>query len=156
MAEHLRAQIRSAVTALLRAAAPTGTYVFATRRIPLTVDQLPALLVYTLAEDIAVDSMSGPRFLSRDLDLVIEGVAQDNASLDSVLDAMAVVIETELGTALNTPGSALRGLVRAGDLVRTEIGMRPPQSPDEAGTGHVVTTFRLNYRTRSNNPTVNI
>lgn len=155
MAEHLRAQIRTAVTALLRTAAPTGTFVFATRRIPLTVDQLPALLVYTLSEDSTAETMAGPRFLSRDLDLVVEGVAQDNASLDSVLDTMAIIVETALGTALADPASPLRGLVRAGDMVRTEIGMRPPQSPDEAGTGHVVTTFRLNYRTRGNDPTIN-
>lgn len=156
MALHLRAQIRAAVTALLRTAAPTGTHVYTTRRMPLAAEHLPALLVYTLAEDSAVESMSGPRFLSRDLDLVIECVAQDNDTIDATLDAMTVTVETAIVSALDDATSSIRTLARAGSLVRTEIGMRPPQSPDEAGTGHAVLTFRLNYRTRGNNPTVNV
>jgi hypothetical protein len=156
MADHLRAAIRAAVVTLLRAAAPYGTRVFATRRMPLQAEHLPALLVYTLSEDSAVETMTPPRFLSRDLDLVIECVAQDNDALDGTLDGMAVTVETAMATALDDPSSPLRALARAGSLSRTEIGMRPPQAPDEAGTGHAVLTFRVNYRTRGNNPTSNI
>lgn len=155
MADHMRNQIRDAVVTVLRGTAPSRMRVFAMRRMPLAAEHLPALLVYTLAEDSAVETMSGPRYLSRDLDLVVEGVTQDNDTLEDSLDQLAAIIEARLGTALNDPTSALRGLARAGSLVRTEIGMRPPQSPDEAGTGHIVTTFRVNYRTRSDNPEVN-
>jgi len=155
MAEHVRARIRDAVVAVLRGTVPNRMRVYPMRRMPLQAEQLPALLVYTLAEDAAVETMSGPRFMARDLDLVVEGVAQDNDDLEAELDRLAVIIETRLGAALNDPASTLRGLARAGGLVRTEIGMRPPQSPDEAGTGHIVTTFRVNYRTRSDNPELN-
>jgi hypothetical protein len=155
MAEHVRTRIRDAVVAVLRGTAPNKMRVYPMRRMPLQADQLPALLVYTLAEDAAVETMSGPRFLARDLDLVVEGVAQDNDELEAALDRLAVIIETRLGTAFSDPSSGLRSLARAGNLVRTEIGMRPPQSPDEAGTGHIVTTFRVNYRTRSENPELN-
>lgn len=155
MAGHVRTQIRDEVVKLLRGTAPSRMRVFAMRRMPLQAEQLPAILVYTLAEDAAVETMSGPRFLSRDLDLVVEGVAQDNDTLEDTLDSLAVEIESRLGVAFNTPSSALRSLARAGSLVRTEIGMRPPQSPDESGTGHIVTTFRVNYRTRSDNPETN-
>lgn len=155
MASHIRTQIRDEVVKLLRGVAPTRMRVFAMRRMPLQAEQLPAILVYTLAEDAAVETMSGPRFLSRDLDLVVEGVAQDNDTLEDTLDTLAATIEQRLGAAFNDAESTLRGLARTGNLIRTEIGMRPPQSPDEAGTGHVVTTFRVNYRTRTDNANAN-
>jgi hypothetical protein len=155
VASHLRTQIRDEVVKLLRGVAPNKMRVFAMRRMPLQAEQMPAILVYTLAEDAAVESMSGPRFLSRDLDLVVEGVAQDNDALEDTLDALAAAIEQRIGTAFSDVESPLRGLARTGNLVRTEVGMRPPQSPDEAGTGHIVTTFRVNYRTRTDNPNTN-
>ena len=155
MSAHLRNQIRDAVVSLLRGARLTGARVYPTRRFPLQPEHLPALLVYTLAEDAGPETIGSPRFLSRDLDLVIEGVAQDNDTLDGLLDSLADVIETRLGAALEDPASALRGLVRTGALQRTEIVVRPPQQPDEAGTGHIVLTYRVNYRTRSNDPKLN-
>lgn len=153
MAEHIRAQIRSAVVTALRGATAAGNRVFATRRTPLQAEHLPAVLVYALSEDSAVETMSGPRFMSRDLELVIEAVAQDNVALDATLDGLAADIEEALGSAFSNPASPLRQLARAGGLSRTQIGLRSPQSPDEAGTGHVALTYRVNYRTRSENPT---
>lgn len=155
MADHLRAQIRAAAVAALSGTTAAGTRVYATRRTPLQAEQMPAVLVYALAEDAAAETMAPPRVLSRWLDLVIEGVAQDNTALDLTLDALASEIETVIGGALANPASPLRALARAGDLSRTEVGLRPPQSPDEAGTGHIVLTYRVNYRTRSDNPTTN-
>lgn len=154
MAGHVRSQIREAVAKLLAGAPLAGTRVYASRRFPLAAENLPAILVYTLAEDAAIETMTPPRFLSRDLDLVIEGVAQENSNLDAVLDQLAVGIEVRLGTAFETPGSPLMEIARSGVLQRTEIGFRPSQNADEAGTGHVVLTWRVNYRTRSKDPTL--
>jgi hypothetical protein len=154
MAGHVRAQIRDAVAKLLTGAPLAGTRVYASRRFPLAAENLPALLVYTLAEDAAIETMSPPRFTSRDLDLVIEGVAQENKDLDAVLDQLAVAIETRLGDAFENPNSSLGQLVRNGVLQRTEVGFRPAQNADEAGTGHIVLTWRVNYRTRSKDPTL--
>lgn len=156
MTAHLRTEIRNAAVAALLGTSVAATRVFATRRTPLQAEQLPAILIYALAEDSAAETMAAPRFLSRDLDLVVEGVAQNNATLDTLLDEMADAIEGRLGAAFADPASGLRQWVRAGGLVRTEIGMRPPQTPDEAGTGHIILTFRVNYRTRSDNPKTNI
>lgn len=153
MPAHIRAQIRAAAVTALSGATDAGTRVYATRRTPLQSEQIPAVLVYALAEDAGVETMSAPRFLSRELDLVIEGVAQDTEGLDETLDGLATQIEAAIGAAFANAASPLRQLARAGDLTRTEIGLRPPQSPDEAGTGHVVLTYRVNYRTRSDNPT---
>jgi hypothetical protein len=152
---HLRTEIRDAVTALLAGAPLAGTRVYANRRFPLEPDKLPALLVYTMSEDSSVETMTPPRFLSRDLDLVVEAVAQDNLQLDAVLDQLADAIEVRMGAAINDVAGPLRQLVRAGSLVRTEVGFRPPAQPDEAGTGHIVLTFRVNYRTRFDNPKLN-
>lgn len=156
MSDHLRTQIRVGAVNALMGATAAGTRVYATRRTPLQTEQLPAVLVYALAEDAAAETMSSPRFLSRELDLVIEGMAQDNDAIDVVLDGLADEIETRLGAIFADPASELRQMARAGSLVRTEIGLRPPQTPDEAGTGHIVLTYRVNYRTRSDNPKINI
>lgn len=155
MTDHVRAQIRAATVAALKGItglSGIGRRVYATRRLPLQTEHLPALLVYALAEESAPETLSGPRFLNRDLDLLVEGVAQDNDDLDAVLDEIAAAAETILGAALANPASALRQIVRAGSLAGTQIGLRPPQAPDELGTGHVVLTYRVNYRTRSENP----
>lgn len=155
MADHLRATIRAAVADILLEAAIAGKRVYVTRRTPLAAELLPAILVYAMTEDARPETLSGPRWLSRDLDLVIEGVAQDNASIDATLDKLAQGIETALGAAMANSQSPLRQLVRGGDLVRTQIALGAPQKPDEAGTGHIVLTYRVNYRTRSSDPTTN-
>lgn len=155
MTEHVRAQIRQATVMALQGIVGLGGIgkrVYATRRLPLQSEHLPAILVYALSEESTPETLSGPRFLSRSLDLLIEGVAQDTETLDATIDEIAAAAETVMGTALADPGGPLRQLVRAGALVSTQIGLRPPQSQDEAGTGHVVLTYRVNYRTRSENP----
>ncbi len=155
MTEHVRAQIRNATVKALQGISGLGGIgkrVYATRRLPLQAEHIPALLVYAIAEDSTPETLSGPRFLSRTLDLLVEGVAQDNDALDAVLDEIAAAAETIIGAALADPASPLRQLVRGGALVTTQIGFRPPQSQDEAGTGHIVLTYRVNYRTRSENP----
>lgn len=155
MTEHVRAQIRAATAKALRAIAGTygvGSRVFVTRRIPLQAEHLPALLVYTLSEQSEAETLSGPRYLSRDLDLLIDVVAQDTTDLDTILDEIAAAVETCMGAAFADPASDLRQLLRAGGLVSTRLGVDPPATPDELGTGHAVLTYRVNYRTRSENP----
>jgi len=154
MAAHMRTQIRDAVVDLLIGAAITAKRVYPTRRTPLGAESLPAVLVYTMSEDSQPETLSSPRWLSRDLELMVEAVAQDNAAIDDTLDALAQKIEAAMGGALANVAGPLRQMVRGGDLARTQIGLRPG-NPDEKGTGHIVLTYRLNYRTRSDNPTTN-
>lgn len=157
MSDHARKQIRAATVSVLQTItglSSIGQHVFPTRRMPLQDEHLPALLVYTTTEASAAETLSGPRHLSRDLDLLIEGVAQDTTQIDAVLDDIAAAVETAMGAAFADPTSTLRQLLRVGTLVNTQVGFRPPQSQDEAGTGHIVLTYRVNYRTRSENPTL--
>lgn len=157
MTDHVRTQIRLATVTALQAItglSSIGSHVFPTRRMPLQPEHFPAILVYTTTEESSAETLSGPRSLSRNLDLVIEGVAQDTSTIDATLDAIAVAIETAMGAAFADPTSPLRQLLRAGTLVNTQIGFTKGSTQDEAGTGHVILTYRVNYRTRSENPTL--
>ena len=154
MSDHLRRQIRDAAAAVLAGLATTGTRVHPSRRHPFQKHELPALAIYTVAEESALETMGAVSHLSREVDLVVEGVIQVNSTtaLDDELDQIAAEVETALGSAIKNKASALRQLIRGGYLSRTQAALQPAKEA-ELRTGSVVLTWRVNYRTRSDDPT---
>lgn len=85
------------------------------------------------------------RTLTRELDLVIEVVAQVNVTLDDDLDTIAVEIETALGA---NPALGFSGPVDSW-LKSTQVALR---KDGEKETGGLVMTYGVMYRTTQSNP----
>lgn len=154
MADHLRRRIRDEIAAVLDGLATTGTNVFPSRRYPFQAEDLPGIAIYTAEEASGLETMGTPAHLVRDLDLIVEAVTQveDATALDDTLDLMATEIETAIGTAVKDRTSVLRGLIRSAVLTRTQIALQPAKEA-ELRTGSIVLTYRVTYRTRSDDPT---
>ena len=153
MADHIRAQIRDAIVAVLDAySTPAWNAVHPSRRHVFQTEELPALAVYATTETSEPENIGATRHIARIAEVVIEGVVIDNDMLDETLDALARDVETAMGTAVMNRSSDLRGLVRDAVLVRTEIGLQSAKNSEQK-TGHVAMTYRVNYRTRLDDPT---
>lgn len=157
MADHLRKQIRDAARETLLGLYTTGPNVHLSRRKAfISDDQLPALCVYTVAEESGVETMGAARRMRRDLDLVIEIVVAANDGMDDLIDLIAAEVEV----AMQTTGKGLiwgrsdggtEGLAYDAVLVRTAIGLHPDQQPAFA-TGFGMLVYRVPYRSAAADP----
>lgn len=89
---HPRKQIRDAVVDRLKDRTPVGSRVFGNRVRPLFGEELPAILVYTLAEK-SDHRQTAPRELQRILRLGIEIAARADEGLDDLLDEISLRVE---------------------------------------------------------------
>lgn len=140
---HARRAIRDAAVQALTGLLTTGANVHATRLYPIEAAGLPALCIYTLAEESGFDTMSPSRKLLRRLELAVEIVAQVNDTLDDALDAIALEVEQILGTNFTLGGTA-----KDCELQSTKITVR---GEGEKQTGSAVLIFGITYRTPANN-----
>jgi len=142
---HVRTQIRNAVVTALTNLATIGTNVHPSRLWPLQQTDLPALLVYTVSDQVDYErsTIGRPRLLWRDLDLVVEARATGATGLDDILDQ----IESEVTTALNLDPT-LGGLSKDIDFAGAEIDFDQAEQP--VGTNKM--TFRMAYRHREDDP----
>ena len=146
---HHRKVIRDAVVTALTGLATTGSSVYPTRTYPLDEAKLPALCVYTISEDSAVDSMKvSTRGLRRSLELAVEGIAVNNGALDEALDQIALEVETAIGA-----DPTFAGKCYDCTLSQTRISVRGGESQKEIGS--VVMTFAVTYRTKASDPSTN-
>lgn len=141
---HARQQIRVAVVARLTGATAAGANVFGKRVYPLTVDQLPAILVNTDDEEVAEWTVRN--VMRRSLTVTVEGlVKKSGTGLDDELDALAEQIESAAeNSAALLPGS------------QTQIALTGI-SVDATGEGEdpmakVVLTYRVDYLTQTAAP----
>jgi hypothetical protein len=140
---HLRKSIRDAVVTILTGLTTTGARVYPSRLYPYDPAEAggPGLMVYTVSESSELEG----RTLTRELDLVIEVVAQVNDTLDDTLDTIAVEIETAMGT---DPRLGFTGPVDSW-LKSTQFAFR---KDGEKETGGLVMTYGVYYRTTQANP----
>jgi hypothetical protein len=140
---HYRKTIRDAVVTLLTGLASTGSRVYPSRLYPYDPAEAggPGLMVYTVSE---ASSLEG-RTLTRELDLVIEVVAQVNGTLDDDLDTIAKEVEVAMGT---YPRLGLTGPIDSW-LKSTQVAFR---KDGEKETGGLVMTYGVMYRTTQANP----
>jgi hypothetical protein len=143
---HVRTQIRTAAAATLTGLATTGEKVFKSRMRPSEDDELPCLLVYCDDEPNIARQTAGktPR-LSRELLLVVKGLAKNGAGLDDELDAICLEVEKAISTNLT-----LGGLVRDGVWL-TSINTTINEEM-ETTCGEIIMTFSATYSTNSNTP----
>lgn len=145
---HARQQIREAVAAAVTGLATTGTSVKQSRIYPLDDAKLPGLAVFTTEE--AVDDeqssiSSGGITQTRNLDVVVEGYAKINDTLDDTLDTIAAEVETAIHADLT-----LGGLVKHIELTGTDITLA---GEGEKMAGVVKLTFDAMYRVNITDPT---
>lgn len=98
---HVRKQIRDRVVTELSGLTTTGQRVHNTRYFPLSPNDLPCLLVYPddgVAEESEHD---GELRLSRELRMVVRGVAQAQKNVEDKLDTIAAEVETAMSRTLN-------------------------------------------------------
>lgn len=143
---HVRTQIRAATAAALTGLATTTTKVFKSRMRPADDDELPCLLVYCDDEpNIARQTVGKTPRLSRELLLVIKGLAKNGTELDDELDAICKEVEVAIAANLT-----LGGLVRDGVWL-TSINTTMNEEMEKP-CGEIVMTFSATYSTNSNQP----
>lgn len=146
MANHVRQQIRDAAAAALTGLTTSGARVFKSRLTVLAESELPALRISTNNEQIVPASIGGVQ--DRTLELKVECVARQSASLDDVLDTMTKEVEVALAA-----GYTLGGLVKGAELTRIEVDM---SAEADMPTGQATMSFDVNYFTNSDAPDVSI
>ncbi len=114
---HVRKQIRDAVVVALTGLAATGTNVFPSRFHRVPQSKIPALLIYTNDETAVVENMGGVRPQHRDLDVVVEIMAEAVADVEDQVDQILAEVEAALFADIT-----LGGLTR--DLTLTRIETR--------------------------------
>ena len=102
---HQRRLIRHSVVDRLLDRTDAGPRVFKTRMRPLFDQELPAILVYSMAER-SDHRQTAPRELKRDLRLGIEIVAKADEGLDDVLDDIADQVEAIMSADDTLSGNA--------------------------------------------------
>ena len=146
MADHVRKQIRDFIVTAVTGLVTTTTNVFPSRVYNIEESKLPALLIYTKDEASGPQTITYPRSVQRNLEVVIEGVAAKNATLDDTLDT--IIKEVEVAVIADP---TLGGLAKDTMLTPIEIGLTgDAQNP----TGNARMTFTVEYYILENNPTV--
>ncbi|UXY13863.1 hypothetical protein N8I74_11070 [Chitiniphilus purpureus] len=143
---HLRAQIRTALAALLQGLPSTGTRVYQSRSLPVDPAHLggPCLLVWCGAEQID-QTLAGAPQLRRQVEVTARIVAKDTASLEDVLDQAIAEVEAAIAAQFTVGGLIPAGL----RLDRIDTGI---DQSLERPVGMAQLTWRGEYYTQRGNP----
>jgi len=133
---HVRAKIRNALKSALTGLSITGSNVFKSKAYPRHADQLPALLIYSGAEES--EPVDFDDATDRDYDVVVEAALFASAEqVDDLLDDIAVEVENAI-----LVDQTLGGLAKSTTLT----GSEPDTSLDgEMPFGSLAMTFTVNY-----------
>jgi len=140
---HVRTQIREAAATTLTGLTTTGTSVFKSRVYPLQPADLPALIVATGSEDLALANIGAAPSQLREVDLIISGIARGGTDVDLEMDQIAAEVETALTRA------SFSGLVKSCELRNLEPEM---SGEGDAEHGVIEMTFAVQYVTPINAP----
>jgi hypothetical protein len=137
---HVRTQIRDAVAVLL---APIAD-VHKSRIYPLGEDSLPALLLYTSAEQLSVDD-SAFETVERQIEVVVEAIAQATTDLDTALDDLLASVETAIADDPSLGGLAMACAPASIEVAILKDGAQP--------IGRARLVFQVLTRTSLTDPT---
>lgn len=151
MANHVRQQIREAVATTLTGLTTTSTRVFQSRLRPLVDADLPALRIYTDAEEVNNEvSIGFPNRQERTLTVRVEAVVKVADNFDDALDT--IIKECEAALNASTSAYTAGGLARGGiTLDRIEIDH---DAETDKPVGIARMDFQAVYYTQSNAPDV--
>jgi len=151
MADHIRKQLREAVSTLLTGLTTTSTRVFESRVYVLNDADLPCLVITTNEEQVELGSVGFPSMLNRQLDLQVRALAKANSNLDDTLDA--IIKEVEIALNASVVANTLNGLVKSITLSSIFIDMN---GEAESPMGQAVMSFTVLYKTQANTPDISI
>lgn len=145
MANHVRKQIRAAATTALTNLTTTGTRVHGYRAgRPLKESELPALCVYTPADQASYETVHAPALVERELDLRVLGFAVGaEGTVDDTIDTIAKEVETALAAGL-TISSKTYPVIYQGCDITFELG--------EKKTGEIEMKFLVRIFNAANTP----
>jgi len=152
MADHLRAQLRSAIRAALAGLPTSGARVFAGRTWPVEDKDYPGILIWTRGGASRFDNQAErdqDRALERDERVVVEAIARTRGvDPDDLLDGMAAEIEPVMMTS-----TAIAALVEWRELIGTESTTRTQGDHRE---GSLRLTYRMVFRTLAGDATTKV
>jgi hypothetical protein len=143
MADHVRKQIRAALTTALTGLATAST-LYVGRVAPIDADNLPALVLATDAENVERGSKGGGQ--ARTLTAEIAGHAQQTSGILDTFDAIAKEVEAAIAAA-----AALAAIAKSVDLIGTEIELSGEAAQP---AGLVRLTYAIVYHTNEAAPDV--
>lgn len=149
---HQRRAIREAAKAALLGAVTVDdvtTYataaedrVYETRQIPHRKLKLPAIAVYTLQESVDADSgQTAPRWLKRNMQLLIEAIVTPGSNVDDTLDNISLQIERAMHADETLGGTCMKSLLSSTELDFFEEGEK------EIGLAKI--TYDVTYETQA-------
>ena len=142
--KHVRTKIRQAVVALLTDLPTTGANVFDGRVHTIQEDELPALLVYAGNDELEYGTSGNIQ--SRVLELTVEAVFKDSASLDDVGDQVLASVEDALSVIEPNLGGAKYARLIGVEIDRDGDGEQP--------AARMTMSFQFPYYTTIGDPTV--
>ena len=133
---HQRKTIRDQVISYLTGLSTTGSNVFNSRVYPNEQSKLPLLNVYTLSESSELDAIGN---LLRSVDLVVEGFASANSSIENTLDTISKEVEEALAVDSTLNGTCKNHFISSTEVTLANEGSLP--------IGVVRMVFTVQYRT---------
>lgn len=146
---HFRTIIRDKAATLLTGLATTGAHVWSGRVAPLSVAEMPGLVLVPGAESSTQGPHAGGPSVERVLQLVVIGEAVGNDGLYDVLDDIAGEVETALFAAAHANLDGLCEWLDPPDMQMT-VSERGENSAERIGTLRMV--FPIHYRTAKADP----
>ena len=146
MANHIRQQIREKFGTTLIGLTTTGSNVYQSRVYPLENSNLPALIIYTKAEESEPIVIGTDRVMSRLLSVVVEGYTKATSNFDDTIDTISKEVEAAIAA-----DRTLDGLAKDTYLESTEIEFN---AEGEKPLGYVSLTFLTNYYVKEKAPDV--
>lgn len=144
MANHVRQQLREAVTAAVTGLSTTGSRVYQSRVYPLDTSSLPCLLVTSDGDKSEAITVHSPYQQERATTIRIEGVAKAVSNIDDTLDTISKEVETAIA---GSSTAIVKGLIYRGAQIDYDGSGEQP-------IGKVTMIFAKDLYTLSNAPDV--
>lgn len=143
MANHVRQQLREAITTVVTNLTTTGARVFQSRAYPLQESDLPCLLIKTESERIDYQTIHASTLQERDITVTIDAIAKTTSNLDDTLDKICKEVEI----AINAASTIAKDIMLVGTNLETSvIGNQP--------VGLATMIYKMKVYTLSNAPDV--
>ena len=143
---HIRQNIRDNIITTVTGLTTTGSRVYRSRVYPLAHAKLPGLCVYTSNEDSAPSTLSAPKDLDRDVEVIVEAYVRGTSNYDNTLDTICSEVEAAMAGDLDRGNNAKDTFLNRTEFEFSDEGDQP--------VGMARMTFTVEYRTAENNATV--
>ena len=139
---HVRQSIRDNVVTAVTSLSTTGSNVFRSRVYPLGENKLPALCVYSTAEEVEYNRLDRNRDVDRTVEIVIEAYVRAVNNYDTTLDTICAEVEAGMASDVTRGGYANDCKLTQTEFDYSDEGDRP------IGTARL--TYAIDYRTAEN------